>query len=157
MASKTTGLDKKGFSLIEVIVVVAIIGVLTTLSVVGIGLLQRASRDAQRVKTLEDIKSEITRIQTQTGRIPAETDITWGEEEIIIAGRNVEPRKVKVQGIAKPKGGNESICSSTSESDSTGTVYCYKVEKDGYVLGADKESGVVDVGTSSSKFADLRK
>ncbi|MBN1915549.1 prepilin-type N-terminal cleavage/methylation domain-containing protein [Candidatus Dojkabacteria bacterium] len=153
----TTGFDKKGFTLIEIIVVVAIIGVLTVMSVFGVGVLQRSSRDSLRLKALEEIKSEITRVQTQTGRIPTEGDITWGEEEIIIAGRNIEPRKVKVEGLVKPKGGGASLCSPTLESDSSGTVYCYKVERDGYVLGADKESGVIDIGTSTSKFADIRK
>ncbi len=139
----------KGFSLVEVLVVLAIIAVLSVASIFGMTLLQRADRDAKRQKAVEDIKVEITRIIIQKGRPPGEDEFTWGNEEILIGDTGI----VKVQGITKPKGAN---CSPTEESDNTGTVYCYKVTEDGYILGVDKESGTVDSGTSEQKYKNMR-
>jgi len=145
----------KGFTLVEVIVVLAIIAVISGLSIVGISTLQRSSRDANRLKTLENIKAEISRIQSQTGRVPSENDFTWGTERITIA-TSAGTKVVDAKGIATPKNGSANICSPTAESDTSGTVYCYRVERDGYILGADKEAGIIDVGTSNTKFESLR-
>ena len=140
----------------EVIVVLAIITIVSGFSILGISTLQRSNRDTSRLKTLENIKAEIARVQTQTGRVPSEDDFTWGQEEITISVTGGQSRIIDAPGVATPKGGSANVCSVTAESDGNGTVYCYRVEKDGYILGADKESGTADVGTSSTKFEDLR-
>ena len=146
----------KGFSLTEIVVVLAVITVLGVLSVTGIVLLQRSSRDAQRLKTLQELKSEIIRIQTQTGRVPKESEMVWEVDEIRLEVSGTNVRTVKTEGLSGSKNGSSSVCSSTEESDASGTVYCYKVEQDGYILGADRESGVLDIGTSRKTFAELR-
>lgn len=149
-------LNNKGFSLIEMLVVVGIVAVVGVMSVTAIIYLQRSGRDAQRLKVLQDIKSEITRLQSQTGRVPKEDNFSWGESEIIISLSGTNPRIVETPGITSSKGGSDNVCSATIESDSNGTVYCFKIEPDGYILGADKENGVLDIGTSRKTFADLK-
>ncbi|HEC64737.1 MAG TPA: type II secretion system protein [bacterium] len=143
--------NKRGFTIVEILAVLAVISVIGTLSVIGAGILQRNSRDAQRVETLGAIKQSIIDFQNETGRVPKEDQISWQEEVILIG----DIGKVEVSGPTKVK--VSELNSLTAQSDIRGTVYYYQVKKDGYILGADREQGVTDVGTSRDKYADLRE
>jgi general secretion pathway protein G len=62
---------KTGFTLIEVMVVVAIIGVLLALSAAGLQGARASSRDAQRKSQLEDIRSALEIYRSDCGSYPA--------------------------------------------------------------------------------------
>ena len=55
--------NKKGFSLVELLVAMAIIAVLISIAAYGIGIVQRSARNTQRRQMLADIQLLITDIQ----------------------------------------------------------------------------------------------
>lgn len=68
----------KGFSLIELLVVISIIGVLIGLSVFGLQGARESSRDARRKADLEQIRSGIEIYKSDCGSYPA--SLTFGGE-----------------------------------------------------------------------------
>lgn len=61
---------KKGFTLIEILVVVAIIAILTTIIIVSVEQTQKKARDARRVSHIKDIQKMLIAYQSSTGSLP---------------------------------------------------------------------------------------
>lgn len=69
---------KKAFTLLELLVAMAIIAVLIALAIFGIIQVQRNSRETQRRKAAEDINIGIQDYYTNYGEYPEELDFTSG-------------------------------------------------------------------------------
>lgn len=67
---KKKGTKLGGFTLIEMVVVIAVIGVLMTLAFRGTGAIQGGARDVKRVKTLNDMKAFLEQYYTAEGKYP---------------------------------------------------------------------------------------
>lgn len=67
-------MKKSGFSMVELIIVMAIIAVLLSISGFGITILQRNSRNTQRIATITEIKKAIEEYYLKYGKYP--DDIT---------------------------------------------------------------------------------
>lgn len=67
----------RGFTLIETLVVVSIVGILIGLSTVGLRGAQASARDTQRKTDLQDIRSALEVYRTDCGSYPA--SITFGQ------------------------------------------------------------------------------
>lgn len=65
-----------GFTLIEVLVVIAIIGILVSVAVVTLGGSSTQSRDAQRQADLRNLQQAIETYRSREGRYPAQCDAT---------------------------------------------------------------------------------
>lgn len=74
---KKTNVRIGGFTLIEMVVVIAVIGVLMTLAFRGTGAIQAGARDVKRVKTLNDMKAFLEQYYASEGKYP-ETGFTTG-------------------------------------------------------------------------------
>ncbi len=61
---------KKGFTLLEITIVVAIISILATISVVGIRSASKATRDAQRKDIINTIKTVLETYRSVNGEYP---------------------------------------------------------------------------------------
>lgn len=61
---------RKGFTLIEVLIVVAIIGILASVVLVGLGPLQRQGRDARRISDLKQIQAGLEFYYNKCGYYP---------------------------------------------------------------------------------------
>lgn len=66
----------KGFSLVELLVVMAIIAVLTGLAVFGIGQLNKNSRDTQRVAMLGQMVDELNDYKKENLNYPTTSEVT---------------------------------------------------------------------------------
>lgn len=62
---------KKGFTLIEVLVVVAIIGILSSLVLVGLGGARAKGRDARRISDLKNIQNGLELYFAKYGQYPS--------------------------------------------------------------------------------------
>jgi prepilin-type N-terminal cleavage/methylation domain-containing protein len=61
---------KKGFTLIEILIVVAIIAILASVVLVGLGPTQRAGRDARRLSDLREIQNGLELFYNKCGYYP---------------------------------------------------------------------------------------
>lgn len=70
--------NKKGFTLIEVLIVVAIIAILSSVVLVGLGPTQRAGRDARRVSDLRQTQNGLELYYNRCGYYPGTTVMSSG-------------------------------------------------------------------------------
>jgi prepilin-type N-terminal cleavage/methylation domain-containing protein len=62
--------NKKGFTLIEILIVVAIIGLLTSIILVGLGSFRARGRDARRIADLRETQNGLELYFTKNGSYP---------------------------------------------------------------------------------------
>lgn len=62
--------SKKGFTLVEVLIVVAIVGILASFAIVGIGPVQKRGRDARRLSDLRQIQNGLELYFQKNGAYP---------------------------------------------------------------------------------------
>ena len=115
--------NKKGFTLLELIVAMAIIAVLMGLSLFGIQSVQRSQRDTERRAAVSNVNLEVAAYYGDNGVYPSVSfDIASGTAKI-------GTKSVVLKGSAKlaPAG--------ATTSDLNGTVYCYVKYNSSYQLG----------------------
>jgi len=69
---------KKGFTLVELLVVIAIIGILSTLSVVSLNSARAKSRDARRLSDIKQIRTALDMYYDSSSTYPASCTTTLG-------------------------------------------------------------------------------
>ncbi|MBN1915550.1 type II secretion system protein [Candidatus Dojkabacteria bacterium] len=129
--------NKKGFTLVELLVTMAIIAVILGMTVFGISLAQRASRDAQRRNTVDDIAMAIQSYYELYNQYPESTDIDFQSNKVVLERNGNVFISVELKGIAKQVGFNLG----GGDTDANGTRYCYERTSGGYALGAVLENG----------------
>jgi len=63
-------MDKRAFTIVEVLVVMAVIGILITLAVTGIQAIQKSQREVSRQNDLRNVASEMARFYAKYRRYP---------------------------------------------------------------------------------------
>jgi prepilin-type N-terminal cleavage/methylation domain-containing protein len=122
----------KGFSLIELLISMAIIAVLLGLVGFGIAVAQRNSRDSQRRQKVSDIKLALEDYLTRKNAYPSADKFSYDKANEIIkidtGGSNAI--EIEVKGASTPAAGDKT--------ESGKTRYCYDKSSsgDGYLLGA---------------------
>jgi prepilin-type N-terminal cleavage/methylation domain-containing protein len=118
----------KGFTLVELLVAMAIIAVLIGLAGFGVTLALRASRDAQREETLDSMRVAITDYLATNNQYPPTSAVSYANGEITVGNTSI------------PVSGNLVPVDLAEGSSSSGTVYCYAVTPGGYALAAQLEN-----------------
>ncbi|MCS7317172.1 MAG: type II secretion system GspH family protein [Candidatus Dojkabacteria bacterium] len=133
----------KGFTILELIVAMAIIAVLATLGVAGISIVQRSARDAERRAVIEQIAALMEEFRGANGRYPevvgrvSSSNLT--QLRICATSACTSSRIIELKGSAVLFSTNPTSGLSTPE----GTVYCFTRTANGaaYSIGASLESG----------------
>ncbi|HUS59773.1 MAG TPA: type II secretion system protein [Nevskiaceae bacterium] len=73
-------MKEKGFTLIELMVVMAVIGILAGLTLTGFTAARKTARDGQRKADLEQVRSALEMCRSDTGSYPAGT---------LVSGNNI--------------------------------------------------------------------
>ena len=134
----------KGFTLVELLVAMAIIAVLIGLAGFGVTLALRASRDAGREETLDSMRVAIADYLATNNSYPAKAAVTYANGNITVGTTNI-PVDGHLVPVAKVDG-----------SSTGGTVYCYGVTTEGYFLAAQLENDkYYELGSSDSDSCAL--
>lgn len=83
---------KKGFTLIELIIVVAIIGILASIVLVGLGGFRAKGRDARRIADLRQTQNALELYFAKTGAYPSDT--TWAALTTTLTGAGIGVNQV---------------------------------------------------------------
>jgi len=87
---------RQGFTLVEMLIVIAIIAVLSTLILRGIGGALPKSRDARRIGDLRNVQSSLELFYSKQGTYPKATD--WDElqtEMQVVLGEILNCQKIR--------------------------------------------------------------
>jgi prepilin-type N-terminal cleavage/methylation domain-containing protein len=138
--------NKKGFTLLELLVAMAIIAVLLALAVYGILQVQRNSRETQRIKALQDISIAIQSYYNRFGQYPDKVDFNTELATICIATScATQKEEVNLKNSAR--------YTTSGKTDVNGALYHYNLLSDGYQLGYCQENGdIYNTGTSDTKY-----
>lgn len=129
----------KGFSLIEILVFMAVAAVLLLLAITGIQVLQRNSRDSQRLAIAGEMSNLLNKYRREKLRFPSSTDVSF------------QTNLFSVTGMADniPLNGHLKYNSSTTNSSQTRYYYTY-IGASEYKLCVVMEDGTnKGFGTSS--------
>lgn len=119
--------NKKGFTLIELMVAMGIIAVLVSLSIVGIQIVQRSLRNTQRTAVLNDLNLYIAGYFNDNGVYPTTAQVTFGTTSITVAGSSA----IELSG---PTAAGASTTASSTD-------YCYTSTGSTYSIGILREGG----------------
>lgn len=145
---------KKGFTLLELLMVIMIIGILATVVVVNLTVSQKKARDSKRVADLQSIQSAVEMYRQTSGKLPGGTasyyqsnyNPNWTlHKESQTAPDTADDDKFAIDLAAylsslpiDPKNGKESIQPWTQ--DTTGLAYRYQQNGSKYKLDAGMET-----------------
>lgn len=120
---------RSAFTLVELLVSMAIIAVLIGMSIFGIAIAQRVLRDNQRRAAVQDVVAALNAYYSSNSRYPS--SISVSANQVVVGTSTVELE------------GPTAAVSVGSETDASGTLYCYDLAEDGYLIGAWLEDGTV--------------
>lgn len=131
---------QKAFTLVELLVAMAVIAVLLGLAVFGITIVQQNARDTQRRAIINDIEIAINSAIVSGTSLPS--SFTAGAQTLTIGGASV-PLSGSLQRVASGD-------TTTAATSSTLTDYCYGTSGSTYVVGLQLESGSYYYVTNAS-------
>lgn len=138
--------NKKAFTLLELLVAMAIIGVLMGLAVFGVVQVQQNSRETQRRKALEDINIGIQEFYSKEGQYPQVIEFDKAEAKICSGDG--------CTGVVVTVDLKNSAIAGTKTTSNT-TYYEYELKDDGYTLAFCREDGGTENGGTSKPEVTL--
>lgn len=109
---------RKGFTLVELLVVIVIIGVLSTLAVAGVNIARSKARDAKRSADVAQLQRAFSLYATSIGKYPI------SETLACITGGDAVSAELKAKGamVLVP---SDPIAKSTLPTDAGANAHCY--------------------------------
>lgn len=135
-------MTKKGFTLIELMVVITVIAILATISLFGIGRSQAAARDTQRQQIMGSLRTALERYYADNGQYYNATNDFCGMVFGLVGAGYLASQPTD------PSGTKPNICSASSDGNRStgGAMYVYIATTSGtaynsYLLKLAKEAG----------------
>jgi len=116
--------SKRGFTLIEILIVVAIIAILASVVLVGLGPTQQAGRDARRLSDLHEVQNGLELYYNKNGAYPIPNPATWAQLSTALNGAGVGVNSVP-----------------NDPSSGKNYIYAWNTGATTYELAASMESG----------------
>lgn len=118
---------KRGFSILELLIVIAIVGILASVAVYALGVSRAMSRDAKRVSDISVFRSSLSQYWLQKASYPVSEAFEIGKPGTGISG-------LTSNGFVGADGGGSVILSPLPLGPKTGEYYRYQGSLDGYSL-----------------------
>lgn len=116
--------SQKGFTLIEILIVVGIIGLLASVVLSGLGSVRSRGRDARRVADLRQVQQGLELYYTRYQEYPDETD--WSTLEQTLKGAQIGITNIS----------SDPLCGSSSNSSCENNYQYFSKNGEEYVLQA---------------------
>lgn len=130
-----------GFTLIEILIVVAIIAILASVVIVGLGPVQKKGRDARKVADLKEVQTGLELYYSKNGNYPDTGISSWDNLKTTLIGAGISVNSIPVP----PSGG--SYCYA---SDGTTYVIATKLEDTENIALKSSFTGTVPAGGMGS-------
>lgn len=147
--------SRKGFTLIEMLIVVMVIGILASAVLVGLGSVQKGARDSRRVSDLKQVQNALELYFNRCGFYPGMADCTgsgggprdWEDLESVLSQSGLgiyrlprDPRNTPpyVYTYAVDTAGSSYVLKATLEDPNSSA---FRDDIDGNVLGINCEDG----------------
>ncbi len=135
--------NKKGFTIVELLIVIVVIGILATLVIVTFTGIQQKARNTQRKTDINAINSHVEAFYAETGSYPTLAQLQDS------TFRDTNMKGLKVDALTDPKGGDTTIAATSSSSQ---YGYASTAEDDSACAVVDTASGATDPTTNCAKF-----
>jgi len=137
--------QRKGFTLIEILIVVAIIAILASIVLVGLGPTQQSGRDARRLSDLHEIQNGLELYFNKCGGYPGAGTAACGAALPAAAAYPATAGASVYGAVATALNASGVVGTNLPQDPSTGGTYYYAVPSDSalnstYVLGAKLEN-----------------
>jgi prepilin-type N-terminal cleavage/methylation domain-containing protein len=147
---------KKGFTLLELLVAMAIIAVLVALAIFGILQVQKNSRETQRRKALEDVNIGINDFYSRYGQYPRYVDFKYIDSEGDNNARICEDAATCLDDVIVPLNNSARANRTNDKTTTNATYYEYTLDDDGYKLAfCTEDEEIVNGGTSLEDFTEV--
>ena len=135
--------NKKGFTLIEILIVISVIGILASIVLVNLGGFRSRGRDARRISDLRTIQNALELYYANSGNYPIGTEDNLYDEVEALPGIVKLPRN--------PKTGNPKY---SYGADANGLSYVLgaTLENKNTVLDNDEDENTYSVECQDSEF-----
>ncbi len=132
--------NKKGFTIVELLIVIVVIGILATLVIVTFTGIQQKSRDTQRKTDINAVQSHVEAYYAQTGNYPTLGDLNTA------AFRTTNMKGLDPESLKDPKDTDANIAGTSDATNYGYTVTPANCDNtatmcDAYTLRATLESG----------------
>lgn len=136
--------DTKGFTLVELLVVMTIIGIIIALAIGGFGIAQRMARDVSRDNTVRDIQLQLQSYYAKYKRFPVDTNVTITSDVVTLKGVDNNTTTFTIK--SSQPGLSVGVAGCTTAATSAAWTIYYKTDATGqsFTLYACKESGQGD-------------
>jgi len=129
--------DQKGFSLVELLVVISIIGMLSTMAVVSLGNAREKGRDAKRLNDVRQIQMALELYYNTDSSYPAEGEINTLTDNILDNNKSIATSSKTFMALIP----QDPLYTDTSGSD----FYKYYTDGEIYVIKYELESGAANL------------
>ena len=126
--------NQKGFTIVELLIVIVVIGILATLVIVTFSGIQRKARDTERKTDVNAITSHLEAFYAEKGYYPLLTNLN------LASWRTTNMKGLDGEALQDPKGTAQTIAGAT-----TGTAY-------GYTVTTDLDASCAADETTCTKF-----
>lgn len=137
---------KKAFSLVEIIIAMFVFGILITLSILAVQIIQKNVRNSQRTDVVNTVNIWLTAFHGDNRYYPNESDMVLTTDSLSYSRGGIEEEIIELSG---PKSGGVATTSNS-------TRYCYQREGvmggSTFKFAAELEGGsVIEVGNSTTE------